>query len=184
MTEQNVDQDKNAEEVEASVEKKTEDTVDEVAKGGHEEEEKGGHDEDEEEEEKGGHDEDEEKGKDKKKDQRKRFTRARIDKLMTAFQSLADVMKEVDAGSVDDLLAIATTQKQDDAAETQADDVAKDTQVEKSADVSDELQSRLDVIEKALEKFGAVSIPKSLGSDGAAISKKADRSIWKDIVGF
>ena len=51
MTEQNVDQDKNAEEVEASVEKKTEDTVDEVAKGGHEEEEKGGHDEDEEEEE-------------------------------------------------------------------------------------------------------------------------------------
>ena len=181
-----------------SAEETTEEQVEQKSEKAHEpghddmKDHEPGHDSDEEEEEEGeaveSSEEEEEKAeKSKPKDQRKRFTRARIDKLMSAFTSLAEVMKDVNADSVDELLTLAETQKSETSPEGDAQEgaVEKSTEqeVEKSAE-GGELAQRLESIEKALSKLNAAGIPKSLGSDGTQISKKADKSIWTDIVRF
>lgn len=105
---------------------------------------------------------------------RKRFTPARVAKLLNALKNISEVMKEVDADSLTDLFSVAKTEP---TAEAEVVSKALEPYVQRASDAS-----TIEALNRRIAALEATGVSKSLGGNDTPTEKSAKTSIFDNVV--
>lgn len=123
----------------------------------------------------------------KKKDTyKRRLTKARIEKLTSAFTALSEILKELGADNLSDFSTMTKSVEGVEGVEAVV-KVAKslmgpgETEIQKRANETDALKAEVEVLKKKVGDLEQLGVSKSLGGDGAPV-KKSEGTMWKGVL--
>jgi len=129
----------------------------------------------------------EETDPEKKKDTyKRRLTKARIEKLTSAFTALSEILKELGADNLSDLSTMTKSVEGIEGTEAVIKVVKSlvgpgETEIQKRANETDALKAEVEVLKKKVGDLEQIGVTKSLGGDGVPV-KKSEGSMWKGVV--
>jgi len=129
----------------------------------------------------------EETDPEKKKDTyKRRLTKARIEKLTSAFTALSEILKELGADNLSDLSTMTKSVEGVEGTEAVIKVVKSlvgpgETEIQKRANETDALKAEVEVLKKKVGDLEQLGVTKSLGGDGVPV-KKSEGSMWKGVV--
>lgn len=137
--------------------------------------------------EEGAEDEGGEPDPEKKKDTyKRRLTKARIEKLTSAFTALSEILKELGADNLSDFSTMTKSVEGVEGVEAVV-KVAKslmgpgETEIQKRANETDALKAEVEVLKKKVGDLEQLGVSKSLGADGVPV-KKSEGTMWKGVL--